>query len=301
MTKLPNERDRRQGGVIVRVRTDGPSTVTVRVQPKKVKQPKPNGVILYRGRSLLNGERIVVVATGLVNKSDNPKTGRMIQTYILHDRVDPMTAKMKGLDEAVCGDCPHRAGSCYVNVVQGPLSVFKALKRGRYPKYNHARHARYFAGRKLRLGTYGDPAAVPLAVWEGLAPLVSAWCGYTHQWRSCDPGLARFCMASCDTAGQLHEAWARGWRTFRVRRADEPLQAGEFTCPASAEAGKRLTCEECKACSGAKSGGRNASPSIIFHGSRIADNWSRRVFERVQAGLIAEEQRQGVYSLPTLN
>ena len=48
--------------------------------------------------------------------------------------------------------------------------------------------------------------------------------------------------------------------------AEQPIDAGEFVCPASAEAGKRKTCAECKACSGAKLGGRNASPVIVVHG-----------------------------------
>ena len=42
----------------------------------------PNGRVIYRGPSLLDGKRIVVVATGFVKKSNNDKTGEMIQTWI---------------------------------------------------------------------------------------------------------------------------------------------------------------------------------------------------------------------------
>src|SRR5690242_20203969 len=116
-------------GVMVKVRSHGPSTVTVQVTQGKHKGGRPNGLIVYRGPSLLNGRRIVVVVTGFARSTRNGKTGRMLQSYILADRIDPMTAKMKGADRTVCGDCPHRAGSCYVNVVQGPLAVWRAVKR----------------------------------------------------------------------------------------------------------------------------------------------------------------------------
>ena len=57
-----------------------------------------------------------------------------------------------------------------------------------------------------------------------------------------------------------------GWRYFRVRRADDPLLAGEIVCPASAEGGKRRTCETCKACAG-NPNERGASVVIIAHGA----------------------------------
>ena len=45
----------------------------------RLRKRKPQGVVLYRGPSLLNGRRIVVVATGLCRMSKNPKTGNMVQ------------------------------------------------------------------------------------------------------------------------------------------------------------------------------------------------------------------------------
>ena len=40
---------------------------------------RPNGFILWRGASLLDGAPIVVIG---IRKSGNRKTGRMLQTYI---------------------------------------------------------------------------------------------------------------------------------------------------------------------------------------------------------------------------
>jgi hypothetical protein len=261
---------------------------------------KPQGVVLYTGPSLLDGSPIVVVAVNLARRSKNPKTGNMVGTYILADNGDdPILALKTGGDKAVCGDCPHRGGTCYVNVTQAPLSIYRAVQAGTYPNFNARKHLRLFDGRFIRLGSYGDPAAVPLTVWKPLLGVAKGWTGYTHQWRSCDPELARYCMASVDTPRQREEAIALGWRTFRVRLADQPLEEGEFACPASKEAGYRLTCEECRACSGAKDGGKNASPAIVFHGPEIAGNWKLRLFERTVARLQDEETRR--FSLPTLN
>jgi hypothetical protein len=265
------------------------------------RRKRPQGVVLYRGPSLIDGTPVVCVATTLSRKSKNPKTGKAIQTYILADNgEDPVEANQSGGDHAVCGDCPHREGTCYVNLTHGPLAVYRAFKARKYPKFNRKRHRRYFQGRFLRLGSYGDPAAVPLEVWEDVCEVASSYTGYTHQWQTCDPGYARFCMASVETPAQRLAAIELGYRTFRVRLPDQPLEPGEFVCAASEEAGRRLTCEQCRACSGSKSGDRNATPAIFFHGSSIANNRSLRLFERTMELLLREEQDHRI-NLPTLD
>jgi hypothetical protein len=58
-----------------------------------------------------------------------------------------------------------------------------------------------------------------------------------------------------------------GWRTFRVRSAEEELHADEVMCPASEEAGHSTTCLACQLCRG---GGREAkSIAILAHGQRV--------------------------------
>lgn len=119
-------------------------------------------------------------------------------------------------------------------------------------------------GRLVRLGTYGDPAAVPTIVWHRLTEHASGHTGYTHQWRTCDQSLRTLCMASADSLADAREAQTAGWRTFRVMPCDAPRAANEAVCPASAEAGRKLTCAQCLACAGAD--GRRGSVVIQAHG-----------------------------------
>jgi hypothetical protein len=230
------------------------------------------GFILYRGPSLLDGAPIIAIA--ITGKSANAKTGDMVQTYILRADVAPTDALASGADASVCGDCKHRpllGGSCYVQVWQGPRSVYAAFKRGRYlESLDQAREAA--RGRMVRLGAYGDPMAVPAWVWESLILHAAGHTGYTHQWLNGDipaaqrQRITQLCMASADTETERELTQAADLRTFRVRRRDDALTAGEFECPASAEAGKRKTCAQCGACDGSLRA-RAASPSIIVHGA----------------------------------
>lgn len=242
-----------------------------------------SGFLLYRGPSMLDGSPIIAVATFA---SENAKTGAMVQTFIMREDVEPHTALKTGADASVCGDCKHRpanGGSCYVVVHQAPLSVYRAYKRGRYT-FAVAHAARAAAGLMVRLGTYGDPAAVPARVWEDFLTYAKGHTGYTHQWANMGEAQAmRFrplVMASADTIEERREAIAKLWRTFRVRTANEPRDTGEFICPASEEAGKRATCATCGACNGAQAGKvRQASPVIIVHGAK----GKTRAFERTRA------------------
>ena len=235
---------------------------------------KPSGYILYRGPSLLDGKPIVVVA--ITKESKNSKTGNMVQTYIMADNgLSPVESAKILADESVCGDCKHRrgtGGSCYVNLGQGPRSVMDGVMRGIYEEMmftsSKSRAAIACTNRKVRLGTYGDPAAVPAYVWDELLHGTSGWTGYTHQWASGKADhIQQWCMASVDTVKETAIAKKLGWRTFRVRQADgKPEFSHEFICPASEEAGKRLTCSTCMACSGGINS-KQASVTIVVHGS----------------------------------
>jgi hypothetical protein len=210
--------------------------------------------IIYRGPSMIDGAPIVVVAT---YSKRNKKTGTMVQTYIIRDDMDPVTASKTGADSAICGACPHRGTAtddpklkqakgrtCYVLLGQGPLTVWRSLQRGVYQPQNPANIGR---GRMVRLGTYGDPAAVPAAVWDALLSEAEGWTGYSHQ-SGFRPDLV---MQSADTAAEALAFWAQGMRTFRVVQAVSEIDpAREVMCPASKEAGRRTTCESCKLCAG---------------------------------------------------
>jgi hypothetical protein len=239
------------------------------------------GVIFYRGPSAIDGQPIVAVA---ITKSRNTKTGNMVQTYILRDDMSPTAAIQSGADSSVCGGCRHRGEhdatgavipgtrTCYVVIGQGPTGVWKGLQADQYPTVDASG---LFAGKFVRLGTYGDPAAVPFDVWAGLLQGTTGHNGYTHQWLDCDSRFAQLCMASADTALEREHANALGYRTFRVRPDTEKLK-GEFVCPASVEAGQRLQCAACKACGGTSSKAR-ADVTITLHGgSAVMANAKRR-------------------------
>jgi hypothetical protein len=226
------------------------------------------GFVFFDGPSQIDGAPIVGIA---VLESENGKTGDMVQTYILRADVDPVSALRTGEDRSICGDCVHRPandGACYVNVAQSVQSVYWAWFRGAYELVAPIVGARMIQGRKLRMGSYGDPAAIPAQFWKQLAKYTSGHAGYTHQWRRpIARGLRTLVMASADSASDRDVARAMGWRTFRVRTADESLGAREIVCPASPEGGDRRQCVTCLACDGADRAGK-VSVSIIVHGSK---------------------------------
>ena len=222
---------------------------------------------IYSGLSSLNGKAIQAIATNLDRTSKNPKTGDMVQLYIVPQRVNPVTAQRTGYDAAVCGDCPLRPSTavdrkalCYVTTIHGPNATWKAHK-------GHELEWPSVITKPVRLGAYGDPAAVPARVWRKLLKGVRRWTGYSHQWNKAKhQDLRSLVMASVDSPDQARKAWAKGWRTFRAKAAEAPLLPGEITCPASAEAGQRTTCAECGLCNGSQGANdRRKSIAINYH------------------------------------
>lgn len=218
-----------------------------------------NGYIFYEGPSLIDGAPIVGIATGFEADSTNSKTGGMLQTWIMRADIEPTKALGTGDDVSVCGNCKHRSSSCYVATHMAPLVIWKAYKRGIYPKL-----ASTTVISNVRFGSYGDPAAIPKRIWSRLLSRANNHTAYTHQWRDLS-ALRSMAMASVDTEAEAYEAQAKGWRTFRVRLPHEPLLSNEIMCPASKEAGQRTTCNDCNLCSGNYSNGKNIA--IIVHGS----------------------------------
>lgn len=224
----------------------------------------PGSFILYRGPSRIDGAPIVAIVTGLAKRSGNAKTGAMAQTWIIRDDMAPLDALRTGSDSSICGGCGHRPKehdgasywdrSCYVNVSQAPTSVYRTYRAGRYRDLSGdlAAIATLATGQLVRLGSYGDPAAVPLPTWRALVASASGHTGYTHQWKSARlRDVASLCMASADSLKDLQKAKALGLATFRVALPNASPEVGETVCPASAEAGKVATCATCRACDGA--------------------------------------------------
>jgi len=226
---------------------------------------KPNGVIVYEGPSELDGEPIVVIVTGL-KRTSNRKTGSMLQSWILLQNTPPVDAVNNDLDGSVCGDCKHRRWkTCYVNTGQAPYNVYAAYKRGSYPKMD-INTIYDVEDRTLRMGSYGDPAAVPQKVWKVINNSVKGITGYTHQWKSKSNNyLADYCMASVDTKKEAIQAQSLGWRTFRIVAENEELLENEHFCPAK---DGETTCDKCMSCNGLQ-GENRKNPVILPHGANF--------------------------------
>ena len=144
----------------------------------------------FRVTSAITGDPVIVAFTGIGRPSENRKTGPMIQMWMLTASHEPHIASKLGLDDAICGECPlrhHLGGGCYVRLHDAPLTVYRTALRGAYPtlELDNPEHIDALRSRPLRIGAYGDPAAIPYQPWmelmQSIAP--TAWTGYTHQWR----------------------------------------------------------------------------------------------------------------------
>jgi hypothetical protein len=231
-----------------------------------------NGYILYDGKSLIDGKPIVAIAT---IDSSNKKTGAMVQTWILRSDIDPVTASRTGQDYSICGNCPHKGKpsnkdsgqainrTCYVNLIFAPNNIYKSYKRGIYKDATTHKDIRAIGLlRGVRLGSYGDPLAVPKYIWDSLTCSSEYVTAYTHQSNT----MPQYIMTSADNLQQAESAWSRNERTFRVISSIDKLVKGkEILCPASKEAGERVQCAQCKLCGGNSVKGK--SVAIVAHGT----------------------------------
>jgi len=273
----------------------------------------PRGFVLYRGPSRFDGTPIAVVATGIKRRSGNRKTGYLVQTWILPLGADgrailPHRAVKSGADRAVCGACPLRPGAgggCYVRLDTAPREIAESFNAGRYvdaaPAYVAAIVADHVrAGRidGFRIGSWGDPAAVPADVWRAIVDTVriagGVTPGYTHAWSSryatrpeavATADRYGFLMASAHGAADRIRARAAGFRAFTLLAKEERVE-GAFQCPATVSTGYRKTCAECGACDGKRDADdRRADPLIVVHGG--APKAAARTIDAVAAFLTA--------------
>jgi hypothetical protein len=237
------------------------------------KQLLPANVVFWRGPSLLTGDPILCLAG---KHTINAKTGPVIQVYILRADMNPVEAVRTNGDRAICGDCKLRGDAgqdraCYVQWFRSPMNILRSPSL----EWSVEQFAEAAAGKHLRLGAYGDPAAVPIHVWTTALLFSAGWTGYTHQWRTCSPFFRTFLMASVDSREEYLEASERGWRSFRVRLESEALMSNEIACPASDEMGHRTTCHKCLLCMGTSKTAKDIA--IIAHGQPRSVNVFRRL------------------------
>jgi len=284
----------------------------------------PAGVIIYDGPSTIDGEPVVVVLTSLRGTSSNTKTSAgedvlpLAQTYIIpRAMLAGMAAGDKprnnrawfdnlaaGRDASACGACELRPSAvaqakaageqapdpCYV--LNGPPDVAAAIVAGRYPVASLDEATGYVRAMLLRGriagvrgGSWGDPAAAPVAVHKALREALTdpetgshirvrhpdgrerraIWTCYTRTWEyapAVAAGWRRLAMASAHTPAEGRRALAEGWRPFVVvdgRRAADVVDAVALVtdepgmhCPASNERDADATCSTCGACDGAR-------------------------------------------------
>lgn len=223
--------------------------------------------IIYQGPSKIDGSPIVAIYIG---GSANSKTGSMAQVYILQSDTDPITANRTGVDFGICGDCPHRGKanpdktkglaegrSCYVNIGQGPLNIYRAFKAGKYDLAHIDELSELGRGQTIRLGAYGDPLAIPSHIWRALLSKAKGHTSYTHASGLLPDATLSPHMVSADSPLQAQEAHSKGLRTFRVipitqwqSKGRDSLLSNEILCPASKEAGAKVQCLDCGLCSG---------------------------------------------------
>jgi len=244
-----------------------------------IKANKKTARIIYKGPSILDGSPIVAVMT---MASRNTKTGAMAQVYIIADSdKNPLDINRLGLDFGICGDCKLKGKpapdklkgtaterGCYVTLFQGPLIVWKNYRAGKYAPIAPEDLAEYGRGENIRLGAYGDPAAIPAAITRALISKAAGHTGYTHQINiiatDARAELASACMISADNLTEARNHWQAGRRTFRVIQNIDEIVKGEIVCPATAEGGKKTHCNDCRLCSGSESVGKNIA--AVFHG-----------------------------------
>lgn len=217
---------------------------------------KHKGYVLWRGLSPINQAPVVAILTV---ESANRKTGNMAQVWILCENGDPVDNIQDGGDLSICGNCPHRKNSlgvrtCYVNVGQAPLSVYRSWQRGVYPHISTVSDDTFhkaLKGRKIRWGAYGDPAVLPASLVYWVNCFAIGHTAYTHQWRQPWAAWGRgILMASCDSVKDHDDAKAMGWSTFTVAAVNATVSHAKL-CPATVEH-STAQCITCGLCNGSR-------------------------------------------------
>lgn len=229
--------------------------------------------IVWRGPSVFTGNPVQIVMTGIDLKSVNEKTGPMVQISVLPEGRNPSLDFGTLRERDVCGDC--------VLVGRGARRVCYAA----YLAWLHGQHMMQYrelsfvearvalAGKSVRVGSYGDPAAVPFDVWNELLVRVDNWTGYTHAWRTCDQRFRHLLMASVETTDGYLEARRMGWRTFRLKLPSFAVHPGEIRCPYETHG---VQCVKCRLCCGTE----RPAKSVVVNAHGVGAGGSLRFVQK---------------------
>jgi len=203
------------------------------------------------------------VITGFKTKSNNRKTGEMVQTYLLDKATLTSEPKVFG---AKCAACPM-VSKCYVN--HDKMSVRRTIKKllnGENTSYKFSSLDEVLPllrGERVRLGTYGDPSALPLEDMKKICETSDGWTGYTHFFKEIDSNYSLYLMASVESLGGELLAHTLGYLTFRVLlKEDETLEVGAKSIQCLNVPNDKtlvsLQCVDCLLCSGTSGRGKKS-------------------------------------------
>lgn len=191
----------------------------------------------------------------------------VIQTY--HYSLAQIKAMDMTKDSSNCLGCPYshgKNGGCYTHkgqIRQGLQSKLRSMAKrlDDIQEFNLDNWKTFFYKlsypKLIRFGSYGEAVLMEDVVKDDLFKMVSdrtKVTTYTHAWRKYKD--SRF-TASVHTIEQAEKAIGYGLGTFLV--IDHELTEAEklflfqnnfILCPASKEAGKKKTCDECGLCDG---------------------------------------------------
>lgn len=191
--------------------------------------------------------------------STNSKTGDVIQQWITPkawegDRSKQIDVKKS---EEVCSDCPLLS-SCYVKKGTASMGLKSTSKSTNHTVGCEKKNLDLFKDKFVRFGAFGEPVLSGKDVVKSITEVAKSWTGYTHRWRDLKFHWSnRYFMASVEDVKGKREANALGYRTFRVGSSVEDKLPDEVLCPASKEAGRKVTCAKCKLCKGNTSKAKN--------------------------------------------
>jgi len=213
-----------------------------------------NGIVIFED------DEKVAILTGIKRPSSNPKTGAMLQLSTIVKAVDPVTAHKTNQDKLICGECIHRKNSsCYVNLGQSVLQMYRAYKNGSYTKLDFNNRAVYIQQLNelgklalIRLGAYGDCSFIPNFILTELMRYSTGVTGYTHQFFTSEKDTHRAFMISAESKNEALQAHKLNRRTFRVTHDIDDLLDNEIVCPNMNNT--KITCSNCLLCDGRKLG-----------------------------------------------
>lgn len=292
---------------------------------RKTKADPYGSRVVWRGVSMIDGKTPIMAV--LTFKSDNEKLTaggnatataaqviaqaqqpRIAQLWIFVEGQHPLDSIKSGQDAAICGNCPHRysydtngqplAGSrtCYVSTHGGMPSVWRGAYQKPVTAISDPILRAVLSVCFLRIGAYGDPAALPYELVNELAAIAgqklpalrSKSVGYSHAWRTCDQRFRSLLMASCDTQEDVRSAVALGWRPFfapldgaNVAAKSTKIADASLTLCLSANEreGATVACWQCGLCDGRKNDEdeRNGIAIPTHGGTAVVANLGRKL------------------------